>query len=342
MHRLLGYARVSTHDQNATGQVDALTAAGCSQIWMEVASGARAQRPVLDDLLAAAAAGDTLIVTRLDRLGRSLPHLLGLVEELTSRAVGLRSLAEQIDTTSATGRLVLHVFGALAEFERAINHERTMSGLAAARVRGRVGGRPRALRGHRLEYARQLASAGIPASDIAEVLRVGRSTVYRALDVNNKESERKMADNPIDRVWSIRDAVLKWLYLKAMVDGSRSPVLNADDIAKIVDWQGDPLTKPEVEQASDWLLGEGYLSGESSWGHGVGRPSITARGEALADAARSVRGGNQPADPQGITTIHISNSTNVAIDSPGTTQTYTVIEQVKRAVAVADALEAAS
>ncbi|GAA2790660.1 recombinase family protein [Mycolicibacterium pallens] len=107
MDRLLGYARVSTSDQNIGSQVDALEATGCIQVWTDVASGARARRPGLDDLLAEAQPGDTLVVTRLDRLGRSLPHLLGLVEELAPRSVGLRSLAEQIDTTSATGRLVV-------------------------------------------------------------------------------------------------------------------------------------------------------------------------------------------------------------------------------------------
>ncbi|PBJ66882.1 DNA invertase, partial [Mycobacterium avium subsp. hominissuis] len=128
---LLGYARVSTSDQSLTGQIDALRAAGCERVWTDVASGARARRPGLDELVAAVVAGDTVVVTRLDRLGRSLPHLLGLVENLAAAGVGLRSLAEEIDTSSATGRLVLHVFGALAEFERGINHERTMGGLAA-------------------------------------------------------------------------------------------------------------------------------------------------------------------------------------------------------------------
>jgi hypothetical protein len=179
----------------------------------------------------------------------------------------------------------------------------------------------------------------MPVAEIADTLLLGRSTVYRALNGSGGESREHMTSIAIDRVWSIRDAVLKWLYLKAMVNNSRQPVLEADDIANTVEWQGDPLTQHEVEQASDWLLGEGYLSGSSSWGHGVGRPSITARGEALADAGRSVRGGNKPADPQGMTTIHISNSTNVAIDSPGTTQTYTMREQATRAIAVADALE---
>jgi len=107
--------------------------------------------------------------------------LLGLVEDLAGRGVGLRSLAEEIDTSSAAGRLVLHVFGALAEFERGVNHERTMSGLAAARARGRIGGRPPALSGLRLDHAREMAAAGTSVADIADTLRVGRSTVYRAL-----------------------------------------------------------------------------------------------------------------------------------------------------------------
>lgn len=108
---LLGYARVSTSDQSIDGQLDALRAAGCEYVWTDVASGARARRPGLDELAVAAGMGDIVVVTRLDRLGRSLPHLLGLVEDLTARDVGLRSLAEQIDTSSAAGRLVLHVFG---------------------------------------------------------------------------------------------------------------------------------------------------------------------------------------------------------------------------------------
>lgn len=148
--------------------------------------------------------------------------------------------------------------------------------------------------------------------------------------------------NPIDRVWSIRDAVLKWLYLKAMVEGNRHPVLKVTDIAKTVDWQGDPLTEKEIAAASDWLKEEGYLSGGGTMGHGVVRPSITPRGEGFADVGKSVRGGNTPADPQGATTIDISNSTNVAVASPGAHQSYAVSEQAQRAIAVADVLEKAS
>ena len=177
--------------------------------------------------------------------------------------------------------------------------------------------------------------------DIADVLLVGRSTLYLALD-QQKDETTTMTTNAVDRVWSTRDAVLKWLYLKAMVDSNRHPVLKAEDIAKSVEWQADPLTEPEVAAASDWLKEEGYLSGSSSFGHGVVRPSITPRGEALADTDRSVRGGSTPADPQGTTIINISNSTNVAVGSAGAKQTYTLNQQRERSIAVADALEASS
>ncbi|VBA55042.1 recombinase family protein [Mycobacterium pseudokansasii] len=181
MGELLGYARVSTTEQSAQGQLDALHAAGVEQVWTDVASGLRSDRPALAELVTTAAKGDTVVVSRLDRLGRSLPELLALVEDLTSRGIGLRSLGEQIDTTSAAGRLVLHVFGALAEFERALMHERTMAGLAAARARGRVGGRPQALSGSRLTHARELQAQGMPVWEIAQLLGVGRSTAYRQL-----------------------------------------------------------------------------------------------------------------------------------------------------------------
>jgi DNA invertase Pin-like site-specific DNA recombinase len=181
MGELLGYARVSTSGQSPEGQLDALRAAGCERVWTDVASGLQAHRPALAELVAVAAAEDTVVVCRLDRLGRSLPELLGLVEDLAARGVGLRSLAEQIDTTSAAGRLVLHVFGALAEFERALMHERTMAGLAAARARGRVGGRPKALSSERLAHARALHAGGMAVTEIADLLLVGRSTLYRAL-----------------------------------------------------------------------------------------------------------------------------------------------------------------
>lgn len=188
MGELLGYARVSTSDQSAAGQIDALKAAGVDRVWTDVASGVRVQRPALAEILKVASVGDTVVVCRLDRLGRSLPELLALVEDLTRREVGLRSLAEQIDTTSAAGRLVLHVFGALAEFERALMRERTAAGLAAARARGRRGGRPRALTRVQLEHAQAMLATGTSVREIAEVLGAGRSTVYRALGHHRSDS----------------------------------------------------------------------------------------------------------------------------------------------------------
>ncbi|WP_422743602.1 recombinase family protein [Mycobacterium sp. WMMD1722] len=186
---LLGYARVSTGDQSLVGQIDALRDAGCERVWSDVASGARTRRPGLDCLVTAAVPGDTVVTTTLDRLGRSLPHVLNLVEQMGLREVGLRSLSEDIDTNSAIGRLILHVFAALAEFERGINHERTMAGLAAARSRGRVGGRPRVLSGQRLGYAREMAASGVPMAEIADTLLVGRSTVYCTLKAEGHAQE---------------------------------------------------------------------------------------------------------------------------------------------------------
>jgi DNA invertase Pin-like site-specific DNA recombinase len=180
---LVGYARVSTHDQTLALQRDALTGAGCERIFADTASGARADRPGLEEALAYVRTGDTLVVWKLDRLGRSLPHLLETVARLQERGVGFRSLTEQLDTTTSGGKLVFHVFAALAEFERDVIRERTQAGLAAARARGRRGGRPRA---GALADARKVALAQALYSDtsltIAEVCRtlgVSRATLYR-------------------------------------------------------------------------------------------------------------------------------------------------------------------
>jgi DNA invertase Pin-like site-specific DNA recombinase len=139
----IGYARVSTGEQTLALQLDALAQAGCGKVFTETASGATADRPALGQALAYLREGDTLVVWRLDRLGRSLPHLIETVAALRERGVGFRSLTEQVDTTTPGGKLVFHVFGALAEFERDLIRERTHAGLAAARARGRTGGRPR-------------------------------------------------------------------------------------------------------------------------------------------------------------------------------------------------------
>jgi DNA invertase Pin-like site-specific DNA recombinase len=179
----IGYARVSTGEQTLDLQRDALAAAGGDKMFEETASDAAAERPVLADSLAYLRPGDVLVVWRLDRLGRSLQHLIAVVAELAQRGIGFKSLSEQIDTTTSGGKLVFHVFGALAEFERELIRERTHAGLAAARARGRVGGRPKKLAGpKKLELARALFDGG--QTDVATICRtldISRATLYRAL-----------------------------------------------------------------------------------------------------------------------------------------------------------------
>ena len=179
---LIGYARVSTQEQNLEAQLDALQAAGCERTFTEKASGAQRDRPELKAAIDYMRPGDTLVVWKLDRLARSLKQLIETVEGLGERDIGLRSLTEQLDTTSPGGRLVFHIFGALAEFERAIIRERTMAGLEAARSRGRVGGRPPSLNEKDLAAARALMSnPEITVAEIARRLGVHPSTLYRAI-----------------------------------------------------------------------------------------------------------------------------------------------------------------
>lgn len=182
MSDLIGYARVSTIEQNPALQLDALQAAGCMRVFTEEASGAAAERPELARALDHLRAGDTLVVWKLDRLGRSLRHLIDTVRGLEERGVGFRSLQEQVDTTTPGGRLVFHVFGALAEFERDLIRERTHAGLAAARARGRRGGRPSVMTAEKLSVARQMYdSREHTVATIATTLGVSRATVYRSL-----------------------------------------------------------------------------------------------------------------------------------------------------------------
>lgn len=179
---LIGYARVSTWDQTTQAQLDALRQAGCIRIFEETASGTRSDRPELASALDYARPGDTLVVWRLDRLGRSLKHLLDTVTTLEARGVGFRSLHENIDTTSSTGRLVFHIFAALAEFERDLIVDRTKAGLAAARERGSKPGRKPALSKDQIAVVRRMhAEGGHSVQEIAKVVRVSRATVYRAL-----------------------------------------------------------------------------------------------------------------------------------------------------------------
>lgn len=178
----LGYARVSTIEQDPALQQDALLAAGCQRIFVDKASGKLESRPALDDLLGQARPGDAVVVWRLDRLGRSLRHLLETVTALEARGVAFISLTENIDTSTPGGRLVFHLFGALAEFERDIIRERTTAGLAAARARGRVGGRPTVWTEDKLRAAIAMQSSGQhDVSSIARALGVSRASVYRAL-----------------------------------------------------------------------------------------------------------------------------------------------------------------
>lgn len=182
MAHLVGYARVSTPEQSTRPQEDALRAAGVERVWTETASGVLTARPVLDNVLTQVLQrGDTLVVVRLDRLGRSLRHLLEVVEQLAADGVGLRSLHESIDTTTPSGRMVLSVFGALAEFERELNRERTQAGLATARALGRRGGRPKTLTESHTEQIRRHHAEGMPIAQIARLMRVSRMTVYRHL-----------------------------------------------------------------------------------------------------------------------------------------------------------------
>jgi DNA invertase Pin-like site-specific DNA recombinase len=177
---LIGYARVSTADQNLALQRDALAEAGCEKIFTEQMSGAVTDRPALHDALEFARSGDTLIVWKLDRLARSMKQLIETIETLRVRGIGFRSLTEALDTTTAQGRLVFHMFGALAEFERSLIRERTQAGLAAARRAGRTGGRPPKLTEDDIEAARaMLANPDIGVMQIAHRLGVSPATLCR-------------------------------------------------------------------------------------------------------------------------------------------------------------------
>jgi DNA invertase Pin-like site-specific DNA recombinase len=177
---LIGYARVSTLDQTLDLQQDALQTAGCEQLYTDTVSGSMTERPGLTQALSHLRTGDTLVVWRLDRLGRSLAHLIATIRDLQERGIGFRSLQEQIDTTTSGGKLVFHVFGALAEFERDLIRERTHAGLAAARARGRLFGRPKVLGPRKVEQLRTLAKdERTTVAEICHTLGISRATFYR-------------------------------------------------------------------------------------------------------------------------------------------------------------------
>ena len=181
---LIGYARVSTQEQNLELQINALQAAGCKKIFTEKASGAQRDRPELKAALEYMRTNedDTLVVWKLDRLARSLRQLIDTIEELEKKGIGFKSLTENIDTTTSGGRLVFHIFGALAEFERILIKERTMAGLKAAKAMGKKGGRPQALEAEDLRDAKALLkNKKITVKEVAKRLKVDPSTLYRYL-----------------------------------------------------------------------------------------------------------------------------------------------------------------
>lgn len=184
---LIGYARVSTQEQTLDLQKDALEKIGCAKIFTDVISGAKTERKGLEDALSYVREGDTLVVWKLDRLGRSLKHLIETITNLNNRNIGFKSITENIDTTTSGGKLIFHIFGALAEFERDIIRERTQAGLLAARARGRNGGRPKALTGKKVTMAQELYNNEQHSiSEICKTLNISRATLYRYIRVRKQ------------------------------------------------------------------------------------------------------------------------------------------------------------
>ncbi len=178
----IGYARVSTDDQNMSLQLDALQAAGCDEVFQDHVSGAAMKRPGLDAALAALQPGDVLTVWRLDRLGRTMPHLVTTVADFAERGIGFQSITEAMDTTTAGGELLFHVMGALAQFERRLNAERSRAGIDAARRRGKHLGRPADLTPEKITHARQMIDSGQQnVTGMAKIIGVHRVTLHKAL-----------------------------------------------------------------------------------------------------------------------------------------------------------------
>jgi len=184
----VGYARVSSQEQNLTLQLDALRGAGCDLVFQEKASGAATDRPGLRQALERLGAGDTLVVWKLDRLGRSVKGLVDLVGALGQRGADFQSVSDGITTTGPMGRFFFHVMAAFAEMERELLRERTKAGLAAAKARGRTGGRPRVMTAKKKEIAQRLLAQGIPMRDVAESLEVSIPTIYRWLPASARNS----------------------------------------------------------------------------------------------------------------------------------------------------------
>lgn len=194
MAKLIGYARVSTRDQELQLQLDALEKAGCSQnnIFVDTASGARTERPGLDKALTLLKPGDTLLVWRLDRLGRSMPHLVSLIEDLRIKGIGFKSICDgSIDTTTASGELIFNIFSSLAQFERRLIQERTRAGLDAARARGRQGGRKKLESTNpKVQMAKKMhKDHGMSINDICKTLKISRATFYRYISFKESIQE---------------------------------------------------------------------------------------------------------------------------------------------------------
>jgi DNA invertase Pin-like site-specific DNA recombinase len=177
----IGYARVSTGDQDTALQLDALRKAGCEKLFEDRASGVKTDRPGLAEAIRYVRDGDTLTVWKLDRLGRSMKHLIEIITELEAKDVGFRSITENIDTTTSGGRLVFHLFGALAQFERDLIRERTRAGLQAAEERGRRGGRQAVVTPEKLAKAQQHLAAGLNVREAAARVKIGKTALYEAL-----------------------------------------------------------------------------------------------------------------------------------------------------------------
>ncbi len=191
MVALIGYARVSTRDQHSEAQLDALSSAGCDRVFTDQASGTLARRPALDEALSYLRAGDTLVVTKLDRLGRSVRNLKQVADDLQARDVALRALSQGIDTATPGGRLFFHMLAAIAEFEHDLIVERTVDGLAAARARGRKGGPKFKMTATRVAQARSMYDAGEhTVQQIADTFGVSRPTIYRHLEPRDEAHTR--------------------------------------------------------------------------------------------------------------------------------------------------------
>jgi DNA invertase Pin-like site-specific DNA recombinase len=185
---LIGYARVSTPEQDLTPQLEALREAGCEKVFSDKASGAKANRSGLADALSHARSGDILVVWKLDRLGRTMKGLVDLAAELAERKVGLRSVTDGIDTAGTAGKLVFHIMAAMAEMERDLIRERTTAALLIAKRDGRVGGRKTVMTPKRLQAARKLLASGMTAREIAPTIGVSIATLYRHLPAPEQEA----------------------------------------------------------------------------------------------------------------------------------------------------------